>query len=153
MYSEQKASCKAIKDLANKEKATQNTFYDKGWKKNVPWIYYDEDSAATIENPSRVNARMSLASGKYLTFKLAKYNLTGSFLGYEDLETQLTLCTSNIQDARKFRRFGTTTNQECNYDLSKLVSTNSLKPNNVNIFYELFLVDSNGNLIDVPIMI
>lgn len=47
---------------------------------------------------------------------------------------------------------GTTLKNECTFDLSKLLSY-SEKPSNLNMFYEMFLVDYNGDLIDVPVKI
>jgi len=38
--------------------------------------------------------------------------------------------------------------------LSPLVSVNNFElPRSANIFHELFLVDYNGNLVDIPVMI
>ena len=49
---------------------------------------------------------------------------------------------------------GTTVNMTCTYDVSKLFSPNLYeRPNNENIFYELFIQDYNGDLIDVPVLI
>lgn len=51
-------------------------------------------------------------------------------------------------------QFGTTIDNSCTFDLSKLTSSSSYDhPTNENIFYELFLEDYNGNLIDVPVLI
>lgn len=51
-------------------------------------------------------------------------------------------------------RFGTTIQNECTFDLSRLVSSNKQDhPRNENIFYELFIEDYNGDLIDVPVLV
>lgn len=65
----------------------------------------------------------------------------------------MSLCTASVEESREFRRFGRTLINSCNFDLAKLITTSSIKPSNINIFYEIFLVDSNGDLIDVPIAI
>ena len=42
----------------------------------------------------------------------------------------------------------------CKYDLEKLFSSNTFDhPRNENIFYELYLEDYNGDLIDIPVLI
>jgi hypothetical protein len=47
-------------------------------------------------------------------------------------------------------KFGTTLVKTCSFDLSKL--TNKLDyPKQANMFYDLFLEDFDGTLIDVPV--
>jgi hypothetical protein len=51
-------------------------------------------------------------------------------------------------------KFGATMSKSCNFDLSGLASSSKYQqPDNVNIFFELFLVDSDGTLVDVPVLI
>lgn len=51
-------------------------------------------------------------------------------------------------------KFGTTIKNTCTFDLSRLVSSSSFDhPSNENIFYELYMVDYNGDLIDVPVLV
>lgn len=45
---------------------------------------------------------------------------------------------------------GTTFVHRCSFDLQKLTDP-ALYPQNVNIFYEMYLIDYNGDLIDVPV--
>jgi len=59
-------------------------------------MYYTNDSAAILRSSGWMTAKMSLSKntptdGKInvLKYKLAKYNLEGLFLGFEDLTTQL----------------------------------------------------------------
>lgn len=43
---------------------------------------------------------------------------------------------------------------KCTYDLQNLISKEDfVVPRSVNRFFELFLVDYNGDLIDVPVLI
>lgn len=49
---------------------------------------------------------------------------------------------------------GTTVQFSCTFDLANLISTNKFEmPRKANKFYELFLIDYNGDLIDVPVKI
>lgn len=85
-----------------------------------------------------------------LSFKLASYDIEGNFLGFNDLTDQLFLCNVPPEDLRKMTSIGTTFVHRCSFDLQKLTNP-ALYPKNVNIFYEMYLVDYNGNLIDVPV--
>ena len=51
-------------------------------------------------------------------------------------------------------KFGTTIENSCNFDLSRLTSSSPYdNPKNQNMFYELYLEDFDGQLIDVPVLI
>ncbi len=85
---------------------------------------------------------------------MAKYDLEGNFLGFEDLNEQLLVCKTSNSDIEKLKKFGTTMSNTCQFDMSHLTSKNLFeRPSNANIFYELFLIDFNGDLIDVPVLI
>jgi hypothetical protein len=51
------------------------------------------------------------------------------------------------------RRFGVVTEIECDYELQGLTGGTAEIPKDANAFYELFIKDKNGNLIDVPVLI
>lgn len=105
-----------------------------------------------------MTAKMSLSKntptdGKIniLKYKLAKYNIEGLFLGFEDLTTQLQLCAQTLEDGVEYRRFGVTIVNECTFDLTTLIG-GSL-PETANKFYEMFVEDADGTLIDVPVRV
>ena len=50
------------------------------------------------------------------------------------------------------RKFGTMTNNTCNFYLKDLLRKET-QPLSSNIFYELFLQDLDGNYIDVPVLV
>ena len=51
-------------------------------------------------------------------------------------------------------RFGTTIVNSCTFDVSNLISPNIYdNPKNQNFFYEMYIQDFNGDLIDVPVNI
>ena len=157
MYDVREASCGALKSLTSSG-SNINSFYSQGWSGGIPWIYYTGTSASIKKNAGRIQATMSLSketpsNGKIniLKFKLAKYTLEGDFVGYEDLTTQLQLCSSSLEDGVDYRRFGVTMTNACKFDLNQLVSDNL--PSEANFFYEMFLEDANGDLIDIPILV
>ena len=89
---------------------------------------------------------------KKLSFKLVSYDIEGNFLGFSELKDQLFMCNVAPEDLVKLTSLGTVLEKKCSFDLSKLTD-NSLLPKNANIFYEMYLVDYNGDLIDVPVKI
>jgi len=91
---------------------------------------------------------------KELTYVLARFNLTGEFMGWIVMTDELLACESTSEEIKSLHTFGTTLVKECEFDLSKLISGNKFeRPPNENIFYELYLQDYNGDLIDVPVLI
>jgi hypothetical protein len=67
----------------------------------------------------------------------------------EPLRNQLILCSESIDDAERFRTFGSLLTKSCSIDLSKYLSKDYEM-----YFYELFLLNPITNkLIDIPVMI
>ena len=89
-----------------------------------------------------------------LTFYLARYSINGTFLGFQLLKTQLSLCSMNYDDVLNMLKFGAVTENTCEYNLAQLVQWDEDKlPQEANTFFELFIKDRNGNLVDVPVLI
>ena len=137
-------------------------FYpDDGFKTGYPWIFYERSAEEILYVNKRVKFRASFNEDNELFgiqnelhFKLAKYDLEGTFYGYEDLSNQLTICDKSPEEIANLRKIGKTTKIQCDFDVSRLVSTNKFDHfRNENFFYELFLVDYNGDLIDIPVQI
>ncbi len=54
----------------------------------------------------------------------------------------------------KFKKFGTTLDSTCNFDLSRLISTTAFDHHRYqNMFFELYISDFNDDLVDVPVLI
>jgi len=62
------------------------------------------------------------------------------------------LCPVSPGELQRLTSIGRVSRNKCSFDLKKLTDP-GLYPQNANIFYELYLVDYNGDLIDVPIKI
>lgn len=89
-----------------------------------------------------------------LTYQLASFTLDGKFRGFETLSSQLLACQISNQEVAQLRRFGSTITQSCTFDLSNLISSSIYDhPEQENLFYELYLQDYNGDLIDIPVLI
>lgn len=69
-----------------------------------------------------------------------------------ELKNQLNACPMTYKDVVRMRRFGVVTKQECEFDLNHLKDPENL-PDSANYFYELFILDERGNLIDIPVII
>ncbi len=50
------------------------------------------------------------------------------------------------------KRFGTVTQNDCNYDLINIAKGTNL-PKDANAFFELYISDSSKKLISVPVLI
>lgn len=163
LYKASADACKKFKEITDsKTKQAHPEFYpDDGWKEDLPWLYYDRPSDDVITEDKRVKFRASFSYEnleigvvKRLRFKIATYTYDGEFTGFSDLDDQLVLCPQPTEELQRLFDIGTTVEFSCTYDLSGLVSLNKFEvPRKANRFYELFLVDYNGDLIDVPVKI
>jgi len=72
-----------------------------------------------------------------LKYKLAKFDIEGNFISFDDLSTQLMICSQSLQDGVDFRRFGITISTSCTFDLTTLINSNP--PSTTNMFFELFV--------------
>jgi hypothetical protein len=60
----------------------------------------------------------------------------------------------NYDDVLNMLKFGAVTENTCEYSLIDLVKWNPDDlPLEANTFFDLFILDRNGNLIDVPVLI
>ena len=79
---------------------------------------------------------------------VASYAMNGTFLGYSQLGTQLTICPlSQITVVSDFLKMGHNYVGTCQFDLNYILNTTDT------LFYELYIRDLNGNLYDVPVRI
>ncbi|CAG9313152.1 unnamed protein product [Blepharisma stoltei] len=124
---------------------------DSGWIKEVGWLYYGR-TASNVLKDSSVNIKVTFDTGddtKFhkLTFKAAQYKLDGTFLGFETLADQLLICPHSSQDSITYREFGTNTEYDCSFDLTPYLTSDET------IFYDPYILNSDGNLIEVPVLI
>jgi len=60
----------------------------------------------------------------------------------------------DYQDNQSVKKFGSVIENECQFALSQLIVPNEEDlPQVANVFYELFIEDSNGDLVDIPVLI
>lgn len=64
------------------------------------------------------------------------------------------ICDTPSEEVEKAFRIGNTLIVACQVDLSQLVTKSKFNTfRNKNFFYELFLVDFDGSLIDIPVLV
>lgn len=90
---------------------------------------------------------------QYLSYYVARYNIEGEFLGFRQLKTQLSICNIGYRQIINMKRFGIVTEKKCDYELINLVGGKDDIPKDANAFYEIFIRDAQGNLIDVPVVV
>ncbi|CAK8995416.1 unnamed protein product [Durusdinium trenchii] len=118
----------------------------------MPWLYYSpQRPVQTLQNPV-LNWRLNFAD--VLVFWLASYSLEGAWLGWQRLESQLDPCSKGGTSSKPrslpsaWRRFGSSLRSECNILASSILEC-GLRP----VFYDLFVENTDGSLVPVPVRI
>ena len=130
-------------------KVTENSY---AWRQGVPWLRYNEIGEA-ISKSERFTLRVafdptSVTAKNQFDLWVAKYHANGSFIALEPIQTNFFLCPkTTIEQLSNFKRFGANTKHECSFDLLSAINTTET------IFYEMFVRDADGHLVDVPVRI
>eukprot|EP00743_Colponemidia_sp_Colp-15_P005392 GILK01005794.1.p1 GENE.GILK01005794.1~~GILK01005794.1.p1 ORF type:complete len:1050 (-),score=117.21 GILK01005794.1:142-2940(-) len=122
-----------------------------GWYSSLPWLYYT-DAASTVLTDKEIQLTATFGSGSsstvnQFTFVTASYALNGTYLGLNELTSELILCPISSTDAKQFKQFGT------NVDISCTLNVTSYAYASETVFYDLYLKDIDGSLVPVPILI
>lgn len=121
-----------------------------GWSATLPWLYYDT-LAASVTKDLGISMRVSFKASTNvlgstydtMVFKLAKFSLNGTWLGMEDLSTQLLYCNMSApftdkgggsSRSTRWLRFGYNSDVKYECDFSQLLYHETF-------FYDLYLVD------------
>lgn len=74
-----------------------------GWTQTLPWLYYPGGISTTALESDDIQTELQFRGGSLqsltiskLTFVLATYTLSGTYLGLHPLELQLQVCLSSI---------------------------------------------------------
>lgn len=132
-----------------------------GWASTLPWLYYSETATAvrsdtsvqmkvSFKAPTTTSSTTGSSSSSssdtaydQMSFKLAKYALNGTWLGMEDLSTQLMFCGMQVpftdegagsSSNTRWLQFGHNTKQTYQCDLTLLMQEETF-------FYDLYMVD------------
>ena len=147
LYNARFAACELLQRLAEKKGISQKN------EQHVllPWVNYFGRAEDIIQR-QRLKMTVSFSENpngnQYVNmfeYWLAKYTFNGTFLGFEILNNQLFLCpNTDVKFGKNSRKFGTNYVLECKIELGELFKAEET------VFYELFLKDVDGNLVDVP---
>lgn len=151
LYNEETAICQVYKYIQNTRELASADVPDPGLKENMAWIYY-ENNAEDVLTADTVNMDVTFDSNhdskvNLLEFQLAMFRLNGTFIQYESLTDQLLLCPHSDSDSSLYRKLGTNVIYDCDLDLTPYIYYDET------IFYDPYLVDQDGTLIDVPVLI
>ncbi|CAG9329728.1 unnamed protein product [Blepharisma stoltei] len=154
LYNEQSTVCQLYEYIEGKRKTatpSSESASDPGLKEDMAWIYYGNPADDVLDSDI-VNMKVTFDSGdtdkiNKLQFKLAKFMLNGTFVEYIDLTDQLILCPHSDDDTKNWKTFGTNEVYDCDLDLTPYITYSET------VFYDPYLLDQDGSLIDVPVLI
>lgn len=150
LYNQKSTVCRLYREITQNGVQSKE-ISDYGAKENMAWIYY-ENSTESYLKKDRLEMLITFDPDdsekvNVLTFQLASFYLNGTFIGFSNLTDQLILCPHSYKVGKYYRTFGTNVDVTCSLDLSVYVTSTET------IFYELYLVDLNNTLVDVPVLI
>ena len=151
MYNTNSAPCQAYQTIAKTRPVLSSILYDR--PKGMPWLYYGflsrEDPKAIIAKTPNLQIDVSSGQGSaQLPLVLAVYDITGYFVGFQNLTTQFQYCQGNPTLKERWRSVGVNYQTSCSINLAYIV--NSTNPT---YFYEMYMTESTGSLYPVPIRI
>ena len=145
LYDASSIACSTFLSILSSDRRDANTVHGvQGWGVGMPWLHYSTGSTPCTDKSTTM--KMSLDS-QLLQFVVAKYAMNGTFLGYSDINTLLSYCPraapqssrgGGTSSSTSWQIFGNSEYMHFKCDLSLLVE-------NEQVFYDLFLLDSNTN--------
>jgi len=91
---------------------------DPDWRKGLPWLTYATKPSVLLKS-SLKNNDFDLTVGFFsdpkskrsdsLRFKLGVYNINGTFVGFQDLDSQMSPCPMTYNDVINMKKFGALT--------------------------------------------
>lgn len=150
--------CKLFEDggslaemIENQVVGTKRVNDEMDWLKHLPWLYRDRSirsSTDKIKLKVGFDAKPESGVVRTLAFKLAAWSLDGTWLGFEDLTTQLDVCSGlpfgTAGNAPDYLNIGYGIRKDCTLNITSLLSGASAP---VQKFYDLYLVDADGTLV------
>ncbi|KAI8924515.1 Meckelin [Entophlyctis helioformis] len=152
MYDQSSRLCAAYLKLAKARQSIKSSPYD-DQPFGLPWLYYGtvnrELPQTTRNRIPGITLDVSGGAGvSSLPFVLGVYRLNGSFVGFQNLTTELQLCQSDPTTMSKWRKVAHNYITSCTLNLS-----NFLAAGYETYFYELFLLETSGSLYPIPVRI
>eukprot|EP00003_Mantamonas_plastica_P003858 TRINITY_DN13032_c0_g2_i5.p1 TRINITY_DN13032_c0_g2~~TRINITY_DN13032_c0_g2_i5.p1 ORF type:complete len:838 (-),score=230.14 TRINITY_DN13032_c0_g2_i5:794-3010(-) len=140
LYLKTSSPCALYTKLAGERRSVVND--QQSWPDTLPWLYYGSEGPGSLTSTdvsmqvsfSLIDETRGLTA--QLTFVLATYSLNGTFLGMNNLTSELQFCEGKATTLKNFLRFGFSYENECLFDVSSLIpKTNEMR------FYDMYLLD------------
>ncbi|KAH9270007.1 hypothetical protein BASA83_007835 [Batrachochytrium salamandrivorans] len=152
MYDQSNKLCAAYLGLAKGRPSTLLSPYD-DQPLGLPWLYYgivNHELPQTTQQrvPNLIIDVTGVSGRSYLPLVLGVYHLNGSFLGYRAVTTELQMCRNEGSKPSNWSMIARDHTSSCTLNLFNLISQNY-----ATYFYELFLVQTSGQLYPVPVRI
>ncbi|KAJ3323654.1 Meckelin [Boothiomyces sp. JEL0866] len=151
LYSTTHYSCKAyttLASLSSRAPVLSDPFNDQ--PNGMPWLYWGllsrETSQSIRKRIPTISLKITQPSQPLLQFVLGVYTVNGTFLGFQNVTTQLQACPFDYSYGLQWQQPGVGYNNTCTISLSK-------KTFDPTLFYEIFLVQSTGAYYPVPVRI
>lgn len=150
MYDTTHPACEAFNDIEGLRGA--GNLQQNGWGEALPWLYYEE-TASLVRYDDSINMVLGFsksASGvdaSRLTFFLSIYAINGTWMGMQELTTQLFYCGTERPNTHRgggsssstaWLNYGNNFRKNFQCDLSTLINEEPL-------FYELFVLDEGNS--------
>ena len=133
-----------------KVKDASGNIVDDFWFKSFPWISYSNQAVLSDEDFNlriSFSSKLSGSSNKF-NFFVTKFDIEGNFISFDELSPNFFLCPRvTSEQVDEFSKFGGNNEYVCEFSLNDANNTM------VTYFYELFVRDNDGKLIDVPVQV
>jgi hypothetical protein len=130
-------ACKTLATYASAVASDKQSVHGfEGWSEGFPWLNYKTTTRDAIFSTD-INRQVALSGPlSAINLTLSVYALNGTFLGFEDVSTQLQMCEGDSRVLQRWKRFGSNTIIECSIDLMRLVESSEPR------FYEIWIDDA-----------
>eukprot|EP00892_Ulva_mutabilis_P005141 jgi/Ulvmu1/299/UM001_0303.1 len=117
------------------------------WTQSLPWLYYPSGIISAALESDDVQTELQFRGGSLssmsvskLTFVLATFTLSGTYLGLQPLDLQLQICGNKLARADLWANVGTDFSNECTVDVLDLIWS-AQQGHNETLLFDLFYID------------
>jgi len=147
MYDETASACNYFQRLERASQLSSTNGFS-GWYAKLGFLYFESSQIALDSTLTSVMAFDAIDGYVHsLRFVVTKYAFNGTYLGQEDLTTQLQLCGGHYDKMTRWLSFGVWFQNSCNLRVDSIINSDP------NIFYDPYFIDSDGTYYPVPIMV
>jgi len=131
-----------------------------GWSFSLPWLYYPDDVESFLRS-NEVRTRLRLGGGNrgagssqvvsQLSFRIARYALNGTFLGWQSFAKQFQLCGAAAEEQDLWTTVALNYRNRCTVSIADLLdyASEQREPE----FIDLYFDDGGDVIVPVPIIL